>query len=304
MSEQVFGLKIEDDVLYCLESNDGEWTEAPTSHISRLESLLSYLRTCKYSSRSIKTNEILESSRDAGDISVRSYKDEDGDFTLNCQIKAQPKETALDEDVAFGLPPSAAKNTTKAEKTPAEAANPWTKKKDTKRPDDGLGAPKISKVSAPPKPAAVHELEKAVKNVNIKSCDAQNDTSRSVASQKVKAPAKGARKTVSGANAHDVFKKRKQPDANGSNGAAKRQFMSALLRNNTALKACKKEMLNDNLEAVAYKSPGFRSSNPYLDGWFYITLIKSSKEKDAVTAGFALERTHEEPFCRECRIPK
>lgn len=82
---------------------NGKWITADQSHIPSLESLLRRIENHQFAKKNKKESIVFENELNVGIGSVKSYKDQDGDFVCTYQRKTKPVHVEINEDYDFEL---------------------------------------------------------------------------------------------------------------------------------------------------------------------------------------------------------
>jgi len=101
---EVKRLKMENNTVLVSDCHDGKWTTADKTHISSLQRVLGRLESHSFASRSIKEDMVFNKEFKVGTGSVKSFKDEDGDFICTYEDKAGETAVQIDEDLEFEKP--------------------------------------------------------------------------------------------------------------------------------------------------------------------------------------------------------
>lgn len=302
------GLKMEDGTLYYLDDTTQDWSEAPTSIVPEIENLFRKLLAFPYPNATTRENVQFEFNRDMGTVSVRTYNDEDGDFTVACEIKAKPA-AVIDEDAAFGLKEDEPiGRTTTGSQSPI---NFWTASQQsfpTVAQDKKSGL--VNTVTAAvPSASAVHE---AALLDNIRELRML----LSLAAERAGGPGSGgnqeltehlseieianmnkrvARKGVSNAlSPQSAFKKRPAPDNGGNVNILRETMKQALLSiSHRATSPTVQMVALDQSKQPSYMARGGARTNTWLDGQFYINILRAHRREgrsDTLESKFYLER--------------
>lgn len=98
---EVKRLKVENDTVLVSASHNGKWAVADKTHISSLQTVLRRLESRSFVDRSIREDVEFKREFSVGTGSVKSFKDEDGDFICTYETKAKETPGHIDEDLEF-----------------------------------------------------------------------------------------------------------------------------------------------------------------------------------------------------------
>ncbi|ELA42475.1 uncharacterized protein VICG_00574 [Vittaforma corneae ATCC 50505] len=96
-------LKVEDNSVLVSNESNGKLIIADQSHISSLESLLERIEKHKFAKKNKRENIVFEKEFDVGAGSMKSYRDQDGDFVCTYQMKIKSTPIEINEDYDFEL---------------------------------------------------------------------------------------------------------------------------------------------------------------------------------------------------------
>jgi len=96
-------LKIDNNVVYTTDKQSKKWVEATSSILDGIKRLANRLVNIKYSGKNTYDNIVFEKEVIVGAGSVKSFKDNDGDFTIMYKGVASKNQEKFNEDEAFGI---------------------------------------------------------------------------------------------------------------------------------------------------------------------------------------------------------